>query len=57
MAGQMGWLHVGYSPVWVFLSRARSGYEVLLLAELGYRTCRCIIHIDCISIQSLYMYV
>ena len=57
MAGQMGWLHVGYSPVWVFLSRAQlfcnewPGYAVLFLAELGYRTCRCLIHTNC-----TYMY-
>ena len=36
MAGQMGWLHVGYSPVCVSLSRAQlfcnewPGYEVLV---------------------------
>ena len=58
---------VGYSPVCVFLSRAQlfcnewPGFEVLFLAEkLGYRAYNLPswnIHTNCISIQSLHVYV
>ena len=60
-------MDVGYSPVCVFRSRAQlfhnecPGCEVYFLAEkLGYRTynlSHCIIYTNCISIQSLHVYV
>ena len=58
---------MGYSPVCVFLSRAQLfvmnglGLRFYFLAEkLGYRTynlSRWNIHTNCISIQSLHVYV
>ena len=63
--GRADGMDVGYSPVCVFLSCAQLlnglGLRFYFLAEkLGYRTCNLscwIIHTNCISIQSLHVYV